>query len=331
MGYKVAVLMGGTSLEREFSLESGKRVCDALEAAGHKVLPLDTTDSLVDTLLSERPDVAYIALHGKNGEDGTVQSLLEFLQIPYVGSAATVCRSTWNKSTVPYFIESYSPEGREGASYPYGICIAATCFKNMGAANAIKLIPERIPAGLPVCVKPACQGSALGMHKVDEPEGLGEAILDALSFDDEVIIQEWVEGVELAVSIIGDGPDAHALPPVEIVPKRGIYDTAARMDNDAVDFFAPVRESSLSGDPANAAAIRSEIERAALQAHNAYGCHDISRVDMIWDGAQARILEVNVSPGMTPLSLFPLAVEAGGLSLESVLSELLDRAVERGF
>lgn len=82
----------------------------------------------------------------------------------------------------------------------------------MGAANAIKLIPERIPAGLPVCVKPACQGSALGMHKVDEPEGLGEAILDALSFDDEVIIQEWVEGVELAVSIIGDGPDAHALP-----------------------------------------------------------------------------------------------------------------------
>lgn len=115
------------------------------------------------------------------------------------------------------------------------------------------------------------------------------------------------------------------------MPKRGIYDTAARMDNDAVDFFAPVRESSLSGDPANAAAIRSEIERAALQAHNAYGCHDISRVDMIWDGAQARILEVNVSPGMTPLSLFPLAVEAGGLSLESVLSELLDRAVERGF
>lgn len=330
MGYKVAVLMGGTSLEREFSLASGKRVCEAFEEAGHKALALDTTPDLVETLLAEKPDVAYIALHGKHGEDGTIQSLLEFLQIPFVGSPATVCRSTWNKSTLPYFLSSYCEQGG-AASWPYGVCLSADAFKDMGAANAIKLIPQRMPAGLPVAVKPASQGSALGMHKVDDPAKLGEAILDALNFDDEVLIEEWVDGVELAVSVIGDGFEAHALPPVEIVPKHGLYDTEARLDETAVDFYAPVRDESLSSVASDAAAIRSEIERAALETHRAYGCHDISRIDMIWDGAQAKVLEVNVSPGMTELSLFPIAAQAAGLSLKTILSELLDRAVQRGY
>ena len=333
MGYKVAVLMGGTSVEREFSLASGKRVCDALTDAGHKVLPLDTTPELVKTLLAEKPDVAYIALHGKTGEDGTIQSLLEFLEIPFVGSAAAVCRSTWNKSTLSHFIDSFNDGGKQVAGYPHGVCIAATCFKDMGAVDAIGLIPKRsvrIPSGLPVCVKPASQGSAFGMHKVTDPKMLGEAILDALSFDDEVIVEEWIDGVELAVSVVGDGKDAHALPPVEIVPRHGVFDTAARLDVDAVDFFAPVRDSSLSKDSDKAAEIRSEIERAAIQVHNAYGCHDISRVDMIWDGTQAKVLEVNVSPGVTELSLLPMAVSAAGLEFPEFLSGLLDRAVQRG-
>ncbi len=329
MGYKVAVLMGGSSLEREFSLASGKRICDALEKGGHKVLALDITPQLVEILRSERPDVAYIALHGKHGEDGTIQSLLQFLQIPFVGNSASVCRSTWNKSTLPHILQTWRG-GEDGvANWPYGICIARDAFKEMGAATALDLIPERIPAGLPVCVKPASQGSALGMTKVEDAKKLGNAILEALSFDDKVLIEEWIEGVELAVSIIGEGMNAHALPPVEIVPRTGIYDTAARMDDDAVDFYTPVRPESLSDDPADAAAIRSEIERAALEVYHAYGCRDISRVDLIWDGAQARILEINSSPGMTPLSLFPMAVEAAGLSLESILSELLESAIAR--
>lgn len=329
MGYKVAVLMGGSSHEREFSLKSGENVCELLERAGHKVIPLDTTLDLVSTLLSERPDVAYIALHGKHGEDGTVQSLLEFLQIPYVGSPATVCRSTWNKSTLPYFLESYCADGTS-ASWPYGICIARDAFKDMGAADAIKLIPERIVSGLPACVKPASQGSALGMCKVEDADQLGKAILEALSFDDEVLIEEWVDGVELAVSVIGEGAEAHALPPVEIVAKQGVYDTQARLDPDLVDYYAPVRDESLSPDPALAASIRSEIERVAVDVHRTYGCDDLSRVDLVWDGAQAKVLEINVSPGMTKTSLFPLAVDAAGLDLAEVLSGMLDRAVERG-
>lgn len=330
MGYKVAVLMGGSSLEREFSLASGKRVCDALEEAGHTVIPLDTTSELVATLRAEKPDVAYVALHGKHGEDGTIQSLLEFLQIPFVGSTATVCRSTWNKSTLPHVMRAYRAGEDGGVSWPYGICIASDAFKEMGAATALDLIPTRIPAGLPLCVKPASQGSALGMSKVEDMADLGVAILGALSFDDEVLIEEWVDGVELAVAVIGEGWDAYALPPVEIVPRHGIYDTNARLDNEAVDYYAPVRLESLSPDLEAAEAIRSEIERAALEVHIAYGCRDISRVDLIWDGAQAKVLEVNVSPGMTELSLLPMAVEASGQSLSEILSDLLDRAVERG-
>ena len=248
MGLKVAVLMGGSSFEREFSLASGKQVCAALEEAGHKAVPLDTTADLVPTLRSERPDVAYVALHGKHGEDGTIQSLLEFLDIPFVGSPASVCRSTWNKDSLHTTMETYRAMTGDApvASWPQGICIARDAFKDMGAATALDLVKDRVIGGFPVAVKPAHGGSALGVHRVDCQDDLGEAILDALSFDEHVVIEQWVEGVEMAVSVLGTGWDAYALPPVEIVAKQGLYDTAARMDVNAVDYFAPVRPSALS-------------------------------------------------------------------------------------
>ena len=156
MGLKVAVLMGGSSFEREFSLASGKQVCAALEEAGHKVVPLDTTADLVPTLRSERPDVAYIALHGKHGEDGTMQSLLEFLDIPFVGSPASVCRSTWNKDSLHTTMETYRAMTGDApvASWPQGICIARDAFKDMGAATALDLVKDRVIGGFPVAVKP---------------------------------------------------------------------------------------------------------------------------------------------------------------------------------
>lgn len=324
---KVAVLMGGSSFEREFSLASGKQVCDALEEAGHKVVPLDTTSELVPTLRSERPDVAYIALHGKHGEDGTIQSLLEFLAIPFIGSPASVCRSTWNKDSLHTTMAAYRAMTGDApiASWPQGISIARDAFKDMGAATALDLVEERVIGGYPVAVKPAHGGSALGVHRVDCIEDLGEAILDALSFDEHVVIEQWIEGVEMAVSILGDGWDAHALPPVEIVPKSGLYDTAARLDADAVEYYTPVRLESLSNDEAQAQAIRAEIERAALEVYRAYDLHDLGRIDVIWDGAQARVIETNVSPGMTELSLFPAACAAAGLSLSGVLDRLVSQ------
>ena len=325
MGLKVAVLMGGASFEREFSLASGKNVCAALEEAGHKVVPLDTTSDLVPTLRSERPDVCYSALHGKHGEDGTIQSLLEFLDIPFVGSPSSVCQRAWNKDSMHSEMAAYRAITGEApiASWPQGLYIARDAFKDMGAATALDLVEERVIGGYPVAVKPAHGGSALGVHRVDSIDQLGEAILDALSFDEAVVIEQWIEGVEMAVSVLGTGWDAYALPPVEIVPKNGLYDTEARITPGAVDYLAPVRPASLSNDEADAHAIRAEIERAALEVYRAYNVRDLARVDLIWDGAQARVFEVNVSPGMAERSLFPVACEAAGLSLPRVLDELV--------
>lgn len=328
---KVAVLMGGSSFEREFSLASGKNVCAALEEAGHKVVPLDTTSDLVPTLRSERPDVCYSALHGKHGEDGTIQSLLEFVGIPFVGSPSSVCQRAWNKDSMHSEMAAYRAITGDApvAYWPQGLYIARDAFKDMGAATALDLVEERVIGGYPVAVKPAHGGSALGVHRVDSIDDLGEAILDALSFDEAVVIEQWIEGVEMAVSVLGTGWDAYALPPVEIVAKQGQYDTAARLTPGAVEYFTPVRPASLSNDEADAQAIRAEIERAALEVYRAYNARDLARIDLIWDGAQARVFEVNVSPGMTEVSLFPAACEAAGLSLPSVLDELVKGALER--
>lgn len=322
---KVAVLMGGASFEREFSLASGRNVCAALEEAGHKVVPLDTTSDLVPTLRSERPDVCYSALHGKHGEDGTIQSLLEFVGIPFVGSPASVCQRTWNKDSLHSEMATYRAMTGDApiASWPQGLYIARDAFKDMGAATALDLVEERVIGGYPVAVKPAHGGSAMGVHRVDSIDQLGEAILDALSFDQAVVIEQWVEGVEMAVSILGTGWDAYALPPVEIVPKNGFFGTEARMEPGAVEYIAPVRPASLSENEAEAHAIRAEIERAALEVYRAYNVRDLARVDLIWDGAQARVFEVNVSPGMSEHSLFAAACEASGLSLSDVLDELV--------
>ncbi len=327
---KVAVLMGGKSHERDFSLSSGKNVCDALEEAGHEVLPLDTTDELVNVLRAEKPDVAYSALHGKNGEDGSIQALCDLLNIPLVGCPASVCRQTWNKATLASTLSNFY-DGQQGAAVAIpGLCLSEAMFKDMGAACALDLVEEHIPAGYPLAVKPAKQGSALGMSKVNNTKELAEGLLKAFSFDTEVIIEEWIDGVQIAVSVLGEGADAYALPAVEIVPKDGrLYDTDARIDDEAVDYFAPVRLESLHSDEAQAQAIRSEIERAAVEVHQAFGCRDLSRVDIIWDGACARVLEIDVSPGMGPLSGFPMACKAAGLSLKAVLNELLENAVAR--
>ena len=324
---KVAVLMGGSSFERETSLASGKHVCAALEEAGHRVVPLDTTSDLVPTLRSERPDMAYIALHGRHGEDGTIQSLLEFVGVPYVGSSSLVCRRTWNKDSLHTTLEMYRELTQEPpvAGWPQGICLARDAFKQMGAATALDLVEERVIGGYPVAVKPAHGGSALGVHRVDSQDELGEAIIDALSYDDHVVIEQWVEGVELAVSILGTGWDAYALPPVEIVPKRGFFDAEARRNAELVDYYTPVRAESLSPNPADALAIRAEVERAALEVYRAYGLHDLGRIDVIWDGAQARVMETNVSPGMTETSLFPAACAAAGLSFSSVMDALVSQ------
>ena len=333
MPYKVAVLMGGSSFEREFSLESGKNITNLLRKQGHEVLPLDTNKNLVETLRTQDIDVVYIALHGKGGEDGTIQALLEFLGIPYVGSTSQVSRMFWNKSSLPYAVLSSRQCGgaskESGAAFwPKRVSLAAVSFKDMGAALALDLLGEHLD-GFPVATKPARGGSAMGVSRVDKQEDLGAAILEAFSYDSAVIMEQWIEGTELAVGVVGNGDACQVLPPVEIAPKRGFFDTTARQDADLVDYYCPPRAESLGASKEEQQAALEAIERAALEVHKALGCRDLSRIDMVWDGSKPRVLEVNVSPGMTEYSLIPMAVAATNSSLGDLLDSLLETAINR--
>lgn len=325
----VVVIMGGSSLERKFSLQSGRNVVDALEATGHEVLPVDADENLVATLRAERPDVAFIALHGAGGEDGAIPSLLNFLEIPYVGSSPEVCRTTWNKPEMPFIMNrTFSPQDTV-VRWPAQVSLPENAFRDLGAAGALDLVPAKL-GGFPLCVKPACGGSAMGLSKVSAQDQLGEALMAALAYDDCAMMLEWVEGVELSLTVIGDPGDEQVLPPVEICPKGGLFDTEARLDSELVDYFCPVRPESLSSDPQAAEVIRNTCERAAIEVFRAYRCRDIARVDMVWDGACPRILDLKVFPGLTKTSLVPMAIAAADIDFAGLLDEMVQVAYERG-
>lgn len=311
---KVAVLMGGSSLEREVSLSSGKRVADALTALGHKVLALDVTPELVETLRREHPDCAYIALHGKYGEDGTIQELLEFLGIPYTGPGVIASTLAWDKSVAKYrFVQA-------GIPTPAWITLTADAFKEMGAATALDLVPEQV-GGFPVAVKPSKQGSALGLAKVESADGLAEALLNALSYGDAVLVEKWIDGCELAVSVL-DGEDGPVvLPPVEIEAKSGLFDFDAMYTRGETDYYVPARVDETALE---------QIVGVAAEVHVLLGGRDVSRVDMVL-GADGMpyVLECNTSPGMTETSLLPMAAEAAGMTFQDVVERLVRAALSR--
>lgn len=315
MREKIAVLMGGRSLEREVSLASGRHVCDALEALGYYVLALDVTADLVSTLRSERPSAAYVALHGKYGEDGTIQELLEFLGIPYTGPGVVASALAWDKSVAKHLFAEH------GIPTPPWLTLTADAFKEMGAATALDLIGERT-GGFPVAVKPSRQGSALGLRRVEAADGLADALLDALSYDTAALVERWVDGVELAVTVLGETRCTEVLPAVEIAPRVGVYDFAARMDADAVEFFAPARLD---------AAVATRAADIACRVHDLLGCRDVSRVDMVvGEDGTPLVLECNTSPGMTETSLLPMAAQAAGMSFQDVVSRVVRAALSRG-
>ncbi|MDZ4178767.1 MAG: D-alanine--D-alanine ligase [Coriobacteriia bacterium] len=311
---KIAVLMGGRSLEREVSLKSGERVCGALSSLGYKVLPLDVTADLVQTLRAERPDACYIALHGKYGEDGTIQELLEFLGIPYTGPGVVSSALAWDKSLAKKLFSEH------GVPTPPWVTLTSDAFKEMGAATALDLVPAEV-GEFPLVVKPSKQGSALGLTKVETAAELPEALLTALGYGDAAIIEKWVEGCVVAVSVLDgdDGPDV--LPPVEIVAKSGLFDFDAMYTAGETDYYVPARLE----EPAMVAAVE-----AAARVHGLLECRDVSRVDMIVDAhGDIHVLECNTSPGMTETSLLPMAAEAAGTTFQDVVERLTRAALAR--
>jgi D-alanine-D-alanine ligase len=313
---KIAVLAGGRSLEREVSLASGAHVVGALAGLGYNVVALDLIPELVDTLRSEKPDAVFIALHGKLGEDGTIQEMLEFLGIPYTGPGVLASALAWDKDLSKRILAD------AGVAVPRSVALSADGVKEMGAARSLDLLPDAI-GGMPAIVKPARQGSALGLVRVEAFEGLADAIVSALGFDTKVLVEECLAGVELAVSVVddADGGGARALPPVEIVARGGVFDYDARFEPDAVEYFAPARLM-----PEQEAAVRA----AAVRVHDVLGCRDVSRTDLFLtpEGIPV-VIECNTSPGMTVTSLLPMAVAAEGLTFAEVCDGLVRAALGR--
>jgi D-alanine-D-alanine ligase len=309
----VAVLAGGLSHEREVSLRSGRRLAGALRSTGLDVREWDADATLIARLRSERPDAAVVALHGGEGENGAVQAVLELLEVPYVGTTSSACRRAWDKPTAKAEL------ARAGLDTPDWIALPHTTFRELGAQAVLDAMVERL--GLPLMLKPDQGGSALGAQVVRTAADLPAAMVSCLAYADTVLAERFVSGTEVAVSVVHDGAEPRALPPVEVEAPGGIYDYTARYTPGATTFHCPARLS------VETVAL---LERTALEAHALLGLRDLSRMDAVVDEeGRVQILEVNVSPGLTDTSLLPTAVAAEGSDLGAVFAALVDRAVER--
>ena len=307
---RVAVLKGGPSLEREVSLRSGTNVELALARLGHEVIPIEADQHLVRTLRDTRPDVAFIALHGRGGEDGTVQEILEILQIPYTGSGVLASERAMDK------VVSKALFRNAGVPAPPGYAFNKDAFSKMGAADTLPEMQQKL--GLPLCVKPARQGSAFGITMVREPGDLGGAILNAMGYDDRVLVERFVPGRELAVSVVM-APEPWALPVIEAVPLgRDFYDFEARYTPGETELRSP---RDVDDD------IIQEAARVSILASRTLECRGITRVDLILDDDNHLwVLEVNTIPGMTDTSLLPKAAEVAGIGFDRVVADMLDLA-----
>jgi D-alanine-D-alanine ligase len=306
---KVAVLKGGSSLEREVSLRSAARVEDAIAALGHEALGIDAGPDLVHTLREQRPDVVFIALHGPGGEDGTVQELLEILDLPYSGPGVAACALCMDKVAAKHEMRT------AGIPTPDWAAFNATAFRELGAGDTLEEIEARL--GFPLVVKPARQGSSLGVEFAADRDGVPEALVAAFSYDDRVLLERYVKGRELAVGVL----DGEALPIVEAIPREeDFFNFEARYEIGRTDYVCP---AELAGDETE------RVQELARRAYEALGCSGFARVDLILGAGGPEVLEANAVPGLTDTSLFPMAAEAAGIDFTGLVERILESALER--
>jgi D-alanine-D-alanine ligase len=324
----IAVLMGGTSGERDISLSTGKQILNALDPNKYRVYALDTqtrqaffpvADNVQKMLASDgetqitaltqigdvaptdRPDVVIVALHGKGGEDGTIQGFLETLSIPFTGSGVLASALAMDKARCKTFLAAH------GVRLPNGLALRRSDPR-----------PESFP--LPAVVKPASQGSSDGLTIVQPGGDLGAALDTAFAIDDSVLVEEFVSGMEITCAILGT-TTLEALPLVEIVPAKGVYDREAKYTPGATDEICPARLS---------AELTAEAQAIATACHTALGCRGMSRTDMIvTPEGKIYVLEVNTIPGMTPTSLLPKAAGTAGYTFSQLLDKLIGYALEK--
>jgi D-alanine-D-alanine ligase len=307
---KVAVLKGGRSLERQVSLRSAARVEDALGSLGHEAIPLDVGVDLVRRLKDAAPDVAFIALHGPGGEDGTPQELLEILGVPYTGPGVAACIRCMDKVLSKHLLRA------EGIPTPDWVAFNSTAFRELGAADALEEIEERL--GFPLVVKPAAQGSSLGVRFAAARDDVPEALVSAFSYDDRVLLEHHVAGRELAVSLL----DGEPLPVVEVRPaEEDRFDYEARYEIGRTDYLCPAELSEVE---------TAEVQGVARRTYEALGCTGFVRVDLMLDaGSVPQVLEANAIPGLTDTSLFPMAADAAGIGFEDLVGRIVELALAR--
>jgi len=307
---RVAVLKGGRSLERQVSLRSGARVEDALQRLDHEVVPIDVALDLIPRLREAQPDVAFIAMHGRDGEDGTVQELLEILGIPYTGSGVLACVRAMDKVLAKHLmIEA-------GIPTPDFFAFNETAFRELGAAETLPAIEERLD--FPIVVKPSSQGSALGIKFAESAADVPAALVAAFSYDSRVLLERHVDGRDLAVSIL----DGEPLPVVEAVPRdEAFYDFEARYEIGRTDFVCPAKLPP---------GVTEQAEDLALRTYRLLDCSAFARVDLMLDAAdELTVLEANPIPGLTDTSLLPQAAEAAGISFDELVGRIVELALAK--
>ncbi|TCJ16401.1 D-alanine--D-alanine ligase [Rubrobacter taiwanensis] len=311
---RIAVLKGGTSMERDVSLLTGGRVQHALERLGHTVYPLDIEESTTRRLVELEPDAAFVCLHGIGGEDGTVQALLETLNIPYTGSGPLASNRCMDGDQAKRVLRA------SGIPTPPFRTFWRRAMNEMGASAALDLAAEEV--GYPLAVKPARQGSALGLSRLEDGERLLDAVYEAFGYDTKVLLERWVEGQEILAPILQPpGEEPRVLTLVEVRPQEGMYNFEAKYTPGMTDFAIPAEVP---------AAAVSRLEEAALSAYRALGCSGFARVDMILEGGTPWVLDANTIPGFTETSTFPLAAEAAGISFEELVETILEGALRPG-
>jgi D-alanine-D-alanine ligase len=315
---KVAVLKGGGSLERTVSLRSGARVQSALRQLGHEVVAIDAGPDLVAQLLEAAPDAGFIALHGSDGEDGTVQGLLEAIGIPYTGSGPGACMRCTDKALAKYLMRE------AGLPTPAFAAFKESAIKDLGVAAALPELEQSI--GFPMVVKPASQGSALGVKFARSAQELPGAIVGALSYDRKAVIERYVRGRDLAVSVLDSetpGQPPVALPVVEAIPREEeFYNYESRYEIGMTTFVCPAELP---------AGVAEQAQELALETYKLLGCHGVARVDLMLgqDGGELTVLETNVVPGLTETSLLPLAADAAEIWLDLLVERILNSAWTR--
>jgi len=328
--------MGGKSEEREVSLSTGRMILHALDVEKYNAFPVDTGCLNVKVLESTisylpepspsssgivkdskdivsndapgvRPDVAFIALHGRFGEDGTIQGLLELLDIPYVGSGVLASALAMDKIMTRKLLLA------EGVLIPDGIVF----HKGMDVSELAKNVADEL--GYPVVVKPNQQGSTIGLSIVKNQNDLSAAVELALKYDKDVLLEEYIEGIEITAPVIGND-ELEALPVIEIVPEGGFYDYHAKYTPGATEEIVPARIPI---------ELYNRAQALAIQCHKALGCRGMSRTDMMVSGEDIYVLEINTIPGMTPTSLMPRSAQSAGIEFPELLDRLIGHALER--